>query len=373
MSLHQITTIAGLHRHLEAAMQLEHATIPPYLTALYSIRSGTNADASNIIRVVAVEEMLHLTLAGNLLNAVGGKPNLTAKGFVPDYPAFLPDGESDFQASLQPFSKTAIHNFLQIERPAKSAHHEPLEAAPLAVGNVATMEQHRPRQGAATLDRPAAASGLRAALVADDTEEHFFSIGEFYKAIEDGLEALHAEHGAALFSGDPRLQVAGENYYSGGGELTPVTDLASAKSAIRLISEQGEGYEGGIFDKEGEISHYYRFEQLLLGRYYQRGDDYGKPTGGTVPVDWEAIYPIKANCKLSDYPAGSDLYRAGETFNREYAAFLGLLTRAFQGEPEVLIEAIGGMFRLKEMIGQLMRQPLGGAGSRHAAPTFEMP
>jgi hypothetical protein len=373
MSLHRITTIAGLHRHLEAAMQLEHATIPPYLTALYSIRPGMNAEAFNIIRVVAVEEMLHLTLAGNLLNAVGGKPNLTAKGFVPDYPAFLPDGESDFKASLQPFSKAAIHSFLQIERPAKSAHHETLEVEPLAAGNVAVLERHRSRQGAATLARPVAAAGLRAATVDDNTEEHFFSIGEFYKAIEEGLDALHAEHGDALFCGDPRLQVTGEYYYSGGGELTPVTDLASAKAAIRLISEQGEGYEGEIFDHEGEISHYYRFEQLLLGRYYQRGDDYGKPTGGIVPVDWDAIFPIKTNCKLSDYPAGSDLCRMGEAFNREYATFLGLLTRAFQGEPEVLMQAVGDMFRLKDLIAQLMRQPLGSAGSRHAAPTFEMP
>jgi hypothetical protein len=373
MSLHHITTVAELQRHLEAAIQLEHATIPPYLTALYSIRPGTNAEAFNIIRVVVVEEMLHLTLAANLLNAVGGTPDLTAKGFVPDFPAYLPNGETDFQASLQPFSKAAIHNFLQIERPAKSAHHESLEVEPLESGDVAVLERDRPRRGAATLKRPAAKAGLRAARVDDDAEEHFFSIGEFYKAIEEGLDALHAEHGDALFCGDPRRQVTGKYYYSGGGELTPVTDLASAKAAARLIAEQGEGYEGGIFDCEGEISHYYRFEQQLLGHYYQPGDDYGKPTGGAVPVDWDAIYPIKANCKLADYPAGGDLYRAGEAFNREYAAFLGLLTRGFRGEPEVLIQAVGDMFRLKDMIYQLMRQPLGGAGSHHAAPTFEMP
>ena len=78
-------------------MQLEHATIPPYLTALYSIHPGTNADAAHVIRVVAVEEMLHLTLAANVLNAVGGTPDLTAPDFVPTYPAHLPDGEDDFE------------------------------------------------------------------------------------------------------------------------------------------------------------------------------------------------------------------------------------------------------------------------------------
>ena len=81
----RIKTVADrqLHAYLFAAMRLEHATIPPYLMALYSIKPGTNSDATHILRVVVVEEMLHLTLAANLLNAIGGTPDLTAKDFVP--------------------------------------------------------------------------------------------------------------------------------------------------------------------------------------------------------------------------------------------------------------------------------------------------
>ena len=62
MSLGPITDVDDLRDYLRVALQLEHATIPPYLTALYSIHPVTNADASRILRVVAVEEMLHLTL-----------------------------------------------------------------------------------------------------------------------------------------------------------------------------------------------------------------------------------------------------------------------------------------------------------------------
>ena len=54
MSLHHINDLAALHRHLEAAMQLEHATLPPYLMALYSIRPGTNSSAYQVLRAVAV-------------------------------------------------------------------------------------------------------------------------------------------------------------------------------------------------------------------------------------------------------------------------------------------------------------------------------
>jgi hypothetical protein len=348
MSLHHITDLAGLHRHLQAAVQLEHATIPPYLTALYSIQPGTNVDAFHVIRAVAVEEMLHLTLAANILNAVGGAPDLTVEGFVPLFPAYLPDGETDFQVDCQAFSRAAIETFLKIERPAPP-------------GDGAARTIRRPRRG-----------HLHAGRVHAEGEEHFYSIGEFYKAIEQGLEALHAEMGDRLFSGDPARQITPEYYYSGGGGLIAVTDLASAKAAIRLISEQGEGTTDAIFDADGEIAHYYRFEQLLLGRFYQPGDMRGQPSGGPVAVDWEAVFPIKPNPRLSDYPEGSALRAGAVEFNRIYARFLALLTRAFRGERDLFIAAVGDMFRLKELYYQLMRQPIPGQPGLNAAPTYEI-
>jgi hypothetical protein len=90
----KIDTVEDLHEYLYKAIQLEHATIPPYLTALYSIHPITNSDATHILRVIAVEEMLHMTLAANILNAVGGTPDLNRPKFVPLYPSPLPDGEN---------------------------------------------------------------------------------------------------------------------------------------------------------------------------------------------------------------------------------------------------------------------------------------
>ncbi|KAA8613149.1 ferritin-like domain-containing protein [Salipiger aestuarii] len=351
MSLFQITDLAGLHQHLEAAMQLEHATIPPYLTALYSIRPGSNTEAFDIIRAVAVEEMLHLTLVANLLNAVGGTPDLTTAGFVATYPAMLPDGEEDFAVDCQKFSPEAIETFLRIERPADLNHRQ---------------------QGGKTVTRQKVAGAVTAGHTGAATEEHFFSIGEFYKAIEDGLDRLYADIGDALFSGDPARQIGPEYYYSGGGGLIEVTDMASAKAALDLIAEQGEGVTDTIFDEDGEIAHYYRFQQLVLGRYYQQGDARDAPTGGPVPVDWSAVYPIKTNARLDDFPMGSDLRNAAESFNRTYATFLDRLTRAFRGAPEQFIPAIGDMFHIKELFYRIMRQPIGDASDLHGAPTFEI-
>ena len=351
IGLHRITDLAGLHRHLYAAMQLEHATIPPYLTALYSILPGSNTEAFEIIRAVVVEEMLHLTLVGNLLNAVGGKPDLRRPGFVASYPAKLPDGEDDFAVSCRRFSHEAIETFLKIERPADLNHGQ---------------------RGGRTVMRNPDADAVDAAHISAGSEEHFFSIGEFYKAIEDGLDHLYAQMGDALFCGDPARQIGPEYYYSGGGGLLAVTDMTTAKAALDLIAEQGEGVTDTIFDEDGEIAHYYRFQQLILGRYYQLSDARDAPTGGVVPVDWDAVYPIRTNARLDDYPAGSDVRILAAQFNETYAAFLDRLTTAFDGAPDEFIPAVGDMFHIKELFYGLMRQPIDGIGGETGAPTFEI-
>lgn len=346
MTASTINSRDELISYLNAALALEHATIPPYLTAYYSIHSTTNSDAAHIIRVVAVEEMLHLTLVANVLNAVGGSPDLTRPGFVPSYPAFLPDGEDDFTVDLRPFSPAAVETFCKIERPRK---------APDADSRLI-------RSGT---DRPL--------LVASPTIEgaRFYSIGEFYEEIVEGLEQLAAAD-PGLFCGDESRQIGPEYFYSGGGEIIPVRDLDSACRALRFIAAQGEGLDMGLYDADGELAHYYRFRQLQFGRYYQKGDRPDSPSGPPLEVAWDQVYDAKVNPRLADYPAGSELAAVAESFNADYGTFLALLTTAFTGEPARLQEAIWFMFRLRDGFTRLMRNPLPGRGGLHAAPTFEV-
>ncbi len=166
----EITTLSELQEYLYLAMQLEHATLPAYLTALYSIKPGTNSDAVHIIRVVAVEEMLHLTIAANLLNAIGGTPDLTRAGFVPSYPTYLPDGEKDFQVHVARFSRDTIETFKQIERPR------------LASKGQDKLVRRSYEPGTSVLGaRPGA------------TDMHYYSIGDFYAAIEEGFVVLEGQ------------------------------------------------------------------------------------------------------------------------------------------------------------------------------------
>src|SRR5579872_1542633 len=103
-----ITTVEGLRRHLQWAIELEHATLPPYLCALYSIEEGANQEAAEVVHSVFMEEMLHLTLAANILNAVGGTPALDTPAILPSFPTYLPHSNNAFEVSLRKFSPEAI-------------------------------------------------------------------------------------------------------------------------------------------------------------------------------------------------------------------------------------------------------------------------
>jgi rubrerythrin len=74
---------------MQTAIELEHATIPTYLTANFTLFNTGNDQISELIGSVLGEEMLHLSIACNVLNAIGGSPVLNKPGFIPRYPGTL--------------------------------------------------------------------------------------------------------------------------------------------------------------------------------------------------------------------------------------------------------------------------------------------
>lgn len=384
-----IETIADLQYHLQVALQLEHATIPPYLTALYSIKQ--NAERSNqgsfdVIRAVVVEEMLHMTLAANLLNAVGGEPKLTEKGFVPNYPTYLPSGETDFEVSLLPFSPGTIAMFKQIERPAETPE---AKAAPKSLQRMATAPKR------AFLDLTHATEKRRARAAQSiipvfhvkreggaEAQFHYWSIGEFYAAIREGFEDLVKELGGkAVFTGKAERQVGPEAFSTGGGKVIKVHDLATAIAAIDEIIEQGEGSVGHVINKEGELSHYARFDQIQRGRRYNvwqnadgtwESDPLGDPQGDPLPIYWEEVYPFLPNAKVANYPEKTDIHEAAVSFNLHYREFLNYLQAAFNGSPKLMLDSYRFMFKFRDDITKLIRHPFPvDSAVLTAAPTFE--
>ena len=120
-----------LFEFLQSAVKLEHSTIPPYLTALYSIVPGTNAAVAQIIRSIVVQEMLHMTIAANVANAVRCPIIINRPGFVPTYPGPLPMMvDDDLQVGLEKLSADLVqHTFMRIEEPETPRHFPTVERA----------------------------------------------------------------------------------------------------------------------------------------------------------------------------------------------------------------------------------------------------
>ena len=334
--LGRIATLESLREHLQWAIELEHFTIPPYLCALYSLDPVRNAEAAEVVTSVLVEEMLHLTLAANLLNAVGGRPQIDTPRMLLPYPRPLPHSDGSFEVPLARFSPESLEIFLKIELPA-------LPGAP-------------------------------------PEGDQYESIGQFYDAIRLGLREL-CEHlsEAHVFCGDPARQVTDALVYSGGGSIVAVTSLDSALAALEEIVDQGEGAQLEVWDgdvdvlhpEREQVAHYFRFLELKLGRRYQRGDTpESGPTGETIAVDWDGVLPMRANPRTSDHAPGSPIRTAQEKFNRAYCALLQQLDRAFDGSPEVLRPSIGAMYGLTALARALMQMPTED-GLETAGLTFE--
>lgn len=123
----------GLWHYLRVTMEVKLSTIPPYLSALYSIKPsdtsqepgyGRNQPAYDVIHSVVMEEMLHLTLAGNILNATGGAALLNDPEFVPASPtqlldSYIEEGGELFEVPLQGLTEDAIDVFMRIELPER--------------------------------------------------------------------------------------------------------------------------------------------------------------------------------------------------------------------------------------------------------------
>jgi len=137
LSAARAETLEDLRKHLQWAIDLDHASLPPYLCALYSIDPERNPDAVQVVSSVFVEEMIHLALAANLLNAVGGKPRLATSHMLPRHRRRLPHGDRTMELSLRPLGAKALEMFLRLEQPApRGAFNGSLETLGAAVGTV---------------------------------------------------------------------------------------------------------------------------------------------------------------------------------------------------------------------------------------------
>jgi hypothetical protein len=337
-----LVSVEDVREALQYAVEVEHATIPAYMTALYSLKDGTNLQIAAILRDIIIEEMGHMALAANILLAIGGRPRLNDPSFVPSYPGQLPMhiGDRDgkvFEVPLAGFSKELVHDvFMHIEEPEDPINY-PVRKAMLL--------------GAAP-------------------EEEYNTIGEFYESIRRRLIELDRELGPKLFSGNPAWQVVGVP-----SDVFAVTSLKDACQAIDLIIRQGEGSKTKPYGNTGdtEIAHYYRFAEVWYGRALvpdttvPEGFSY---SGTPIPFDRTGVWPIVTNPTIEMYPPGTMVRLLADQFDFTYTSLLNALNEAFNGKPDTIGAAMGVMYSLKLQALKLMSTPVPGMGGVNATPIY---
>jgi rubrerythrin len=305
-----------LHGLLQSAIQLEHATIPPYLTAAYSLQFGINTGIRSAITNIAEEEMLHVAIVANVLNAIGGRVECDKPEFVPNYPGPLPMNiGSGLVVGLKKFSKSLVRDvFMEIEEPENPIHF------------------------------PSAAAASAA--------QTFATIGAFYRAVIEKIQEL----GDAIFTGDPARQVIVDAGFPS-EQLFAITDVNTAVRALEQLIKEGEGTTTLPFDDEGELAHYYRFEEIYRGRRLVKDPNAANGfsfTGAEIQFDPANVWNLPDDPKAADYSSGSEERGKVDAFNRAYSDLLRVLQRTFDGDPGQISDALFSMGLLRRVAREVV-------------------
>lgn len=314
-----IDTPQALRAHLELAIQIELATVPAYLYAMYSLEDH-DAEPALLLRSIVAEEMLHAALAANLLIAVGGEPKFADTDWIPRYPMLVPHHAPPLEVALGPASDRIIRDvFMRIEQP--EVHGAPAQP------------------------------------------DEFETLGQFYHAIELAIGDL--DESFVLFA-DPRVerQMADPSFYApvafdadDSGGLAPVRDVASARDVIEVIVHQGEGLstERWADPAHQELTHYFKLLRIADGH---------APLG--------EVRPVPTNPSVADYP--DDIRAVADLFNALYRYSFLVLDEIFSGSPsqgELVGRLYGVMVGAMGVVGRFLVDHRLADGT-NAAPTFEV-
>jgi hypothetical protein len=314
---------------LQTAIGVEFGTLPPYLYAMFSIPPGKNAEAASRIKSVVLQEMIHMCLACNILNALGGTPVLTPPVYPGPLPGDIgPPGGEALIIHLLPFSVDAMAQGVAIEQP-----------------------EHVPDFPVHGLLAKGAPSSI--------------TIGQFYAALDAFLATLPASDWTPN-----RNQIDDAQFFA--GQLFAVNGYDDAHRAIQQIVSEGEGTADDPLDFQHDLAHFYRFGECQRNLVLTKADN---PLGyqwGQQPlgIDWSAVYPAISDPSTHDFSYDSPAAQAAQAAcNRAYSQMVDALRLAVTGDAGQLGIAVRAMFDLRTTAHVALATPL--ADSVHVAgPRF---
>ncbi len=329
----QLGGLPDLRYYLQKAVELEHSTIPPYLTAMFSLKPGVNHTIATLIHSIVVEEMLHMTIAANILIAIGGRPEINKRGFIPEYPGPLPMNIGDLIVGIEAFSIPLVQNtFMAIEEPEDPIHIQP-----------------PPTFAAAA-------------------QPSYATIGQFYDAIEKKILDL----GSDIFVTKTAPPQVVNHHWFPPSKLFPITGPEIACAAIEIIKTEGEGTSTSPFQSGHDPAHYYKFGEIVNGRRIVRTPNGGYAYAGeAVLFDPAGVWPLKPNCKIDQFKKGTQARTRIERFAYSYSTLLNSLHDTFNGHPERINAAISMMYDLRVFAVSLMETYALAGGGLTVGPSYE--
>nr|XP_039262216.1 uncharacterized protein LOC120338304 isoform X1 [Styela clava]XP_039262217.1 uncharacterized protein LOC120338304 isoform X1 [Styela clava]XP_039262218.1 uncharacterized protein LOC120338304 isoform X1 [Styela clava] len=494
--------LKDVRRLLHKAVMLELSTIPPYFTAWLSLKTeyGRNKEVADILKSVFNEEMLHMSLAGNILNAVGGIVNMTDISKLPDYPNNLASGDSyelnpNVLVSLEPFSIGLVRDiFTEIEKPQdnegkkmmhllakiwkllpsthdnKDTSHMTSMNMKILLKEISRIEKNEPNLNTSTYGSTLNLSNANEAelgawkslgdfaaqKLTEVTESNGKTIGKFYTIIALKMASLEAcihikrlkrkgnsDTMNTLFTGAYNKQLNMSHWYQQGDHsitgndevnrgvlhrlqvidsnainraendvvvkdskltatrptLFEVSNLRTALEAIVEIVYQGEGgsdcspfvTEPRLYgrkrgkDHGSELSHYYRFQEIVNGRklvklsnpplwndlhclnfskehsscpnLLKTGEMYCY-AGEKIAFFDDGVWPILKNPSDGQYRKGTKAYNFHHQFNLLYTRLLFCIEETFSGNPSNIKNCMSLMYDLTITGKRLVRTPL---------------
>ncbi len=360
--------------HLQTAVEIELSTIPIYLYTYYSVNRipspcdalkngqalATYANrAGGLIMSVAVEEMLHMSLACNLMRALGGYPKIYGKS-PGAYPTNLPHHKKGFSVGLEKLSADQLEKFLGIEKPEKRGA-KPEGDNWDTIGQFYDYITELIEKQTTDKDYKQEAYQLGGAsryYAANNVDTVYPKDAYYFQQPENPLNP--AARGA-----DQAVYPNNED----SGELMVVKDKKSALKAIHTIQHQGEGYaddpshEADDPEKD-ENSHWFKFKELHKEIKKIKADDLNC-----------FILTFPENPTRASYP--SQFYPLVDLANAVYSYLLLITEVSFtlKGSAQSTLFYIGmhkGMiFILDKILGAMRYLYLNNKAGEVLAPTFE--
>lgn len=295
--------MAWLEEALQSAIALEHATLPLYLSAMFSLQVQ-GYTVYNLVRSVAMEEMVHMAIACNILAAIGGTPQIAK--LSPQFPANgLPGGaEPDLRVVLAKVSKKQIKNFMRLEVPAFL-------------------------------------------LPPEYKDEQYPTIKNLYEAIRSAIKKNAAAVRAAMKKGGTSNQIGDDIGFTTITYTEGKDPLPQLYAAIDEIVLQGEGSPSRTLHAnkfEGEESHYCKYAEVFYGRRYQRPPGRVALTRATekqffkgypiLPPEVQNVLMVPSDgyaAVLKADPNGATVEKALTAFDQAYTNIMSDLDQMWNG------------------------------------------